>query len=149
MSSPKIRPLALCIFRKENSIFISKGYDWKKDETFYRPIGGGIEFGEYGEQAVTREVQEEISAEITNLTLLGTLENIFTYNDKPGHELVLLYQADFVDPVFYQEVEREIIENGQAITTAMWKPMDFFLREEAPMYPHGILELLKQKWNLA
>src|SRR3954465_585909 len=59
MSSPRIRPLALCVFRKEGSIFISKGYDPKKDETFYRPIGGGIEFGENGRQAVVREVQED------------------------------------------------------------------------------------------
>lgn len=148
MSSTRIRPLALCVFRRENSIFLSEGYDPRKSETFYRPIGGGIEFGELGREAVAREIQEEIGADITNVRLLGTLENIFTYNGNPGHELVLLYQAEFVDSSFYQDAERQIIEGGQVVSTAVWKPIELFLKNECLIYPDGILEVLRRAWNL-
>ena len=53
-----------------------------KDETFYRPIGGRIEFGERGAETVAREIREEINAEVANLVYLGALENIFTYESK-------------------------------------------------------------------
>lgn len=148
MDSPRIRPLALCVFRKGDLIFVSEGYDPKKQETFYRPIGGGIEFGEQGVQAAAREVHEEIGAEVKNLKLLGTFENIFTFNGKAGHELVLLFQADFVDPIFYEEVDRAIIEGGKAVSTAMWKPLKLFLEGKTPIYPDGIIEVLKAEWNL-
>ena len=42
----KIRPLALCIFLHQNKILVAEGYDPKKNQIFYRPLGGGIEFGE-------------------------------------------------------------------------------------------------------
>ncbi len=53
----KIRPLALCIFRRGDKIFVSDGYDALKDQAFYRAIGGGIDFGEAGHETVRREVR--------------------------------------------------------------------------------------------
>ena len=61
----RIRPLALCVFLRNDKIFVAKGYDAYEDTTFYRPIGGRIEFGERGHEAVIREVREEINAEVT------------------------------------------------------------------------------------
>ena len=60
----KIRPLAICIFRKNDRILVAEGYDPVKNEHFYRPLGGGIEFGEYSEQTIRRELMEEIGAEV-------------------------------------------------------------------------------------
>jgi hypothetical protein len=42
----EIRPVALCVFRNNDGILVFEGYDDVKGETFYRPPGGGIEFGE-------------------------------------------------------------------------------------------------------
>jgi hypothetical protein len=52
----RIRPLAICVFRYNNRILVAEGYDPIKKETFYRPLGSGIEFGEYSEQIIHREV---------------------------------------------------------------------------------------------
>ena len=80
MTQPKrIRPLALGIFRHDGRLLVFEGHDPVKDETFYRPLGGGIEFGETGAQAMAREMREEIGAEVTNVRYLGLCENIFTY----------------------------------------------------------------------
>jgi hypothetical protein len=45
----QIRPIALCVFHNNNRILVFEGYDKAKDEIFYRPLGGGIEFGEKGD----------------------------------------------------------------------------------------------------
>ena len=42
----QIRPVALCVFHHDKRILVFEGYDKAKDEIFYRPLGGGIEFGE-------------------------------------------------------------------------------------------------------
>ena len=95
----RIRPLALCVFRREDKIFVSRGYDSHTGETFYRPIGGKIEFSERGAETVAREVREEIDAEVADLFYLGTLENIFFYEGAPHHEIIMIYDGRFCDPV--------------------------------------------------
>ncbi len=65
-------------------------------------MGGGVEFGEHSIDALQREFQEEIQAELTNIKYLACLENIFVFNGQTGHELIQLYQCEFVEPKFYQ-----------------------------------------------
>lgn len=143
MKPDKIRPLAICVFRRDSRIFVAEGLDEVKQQKFYRPLGGKIEFGEYSQQTVARELQEEIGQAVTGLRYLGTLENIFTYNGAQGHEIVLVYDGAFVDEAMYgyESVEgRE--DGGTLLFTARWKSLDFFQRGEAPLYPDGLLELL-------
>jgi len=45
---------------------------------------------------------EEVGAKIKNLTYIGMIENIFEYDGKPGHEIVLVYEADFADSLLYE-----------------------------------------------
>ena len=64
---------------------------------------------------------EEIGAEICNIHYLGTLENIFTFEGRPKHEIVLVYEADLVDEALYASHERiaheiETTEPGQCHT---------------------------------
>jgi hypothetical protein len=114
-------------------------------ETFYRPLGGRIEFGEHGHVTVVREVQEEIGAAVANLRYLGTLENIFVYNGEPGHEIVRIYDGEFVDRSLY---EREVVHGHeddpdyQGPIRVVWKSLDFFREGNGPLYPDGLLELL-------
>lgn len=62
----KIRTLAIALIKNEkNQILLHEGFDSIKKEKFYRPLGGGIEFGEKGAAALVREFQEEIDREIT------------------------------------------------------------------------------------
>ncbi len=144
MKAGKVRPLAICVFRYEGRILAAEGYDPTKKQTFYRPLGGRIEFGEYGHQTIARELQEEIKQDVTDVRYLGTLENIFTYNGKAGHEIVLVYDGAFVDSSIYG---REVIEGYEAddelLFKAYWKPLEFF-NAKNPLYPDGLTELLKR-----
>ena len=140
----RIRPLALCLFRRDDgAILVAPGYDPVKQQRFYRPIGGEIEFGERAEDAVRREVREELGAEIDDPRLLAVFENLFVFLGQPGHELVWLFEARFRDPSFYARDVLEADEGGSKFEVR-WVPLDVFVKGEVPLYPDGLLELLRQ-----
>ncbi len=130
----EIRVLALGLIRDGDRTFISEGYDPVKQQTFYRAMGGGIDFGETSQVALEREFKEEIQAELTNIRYLGCLENLFIYNNQPGHELIQLYQCDFVDPKYYQ-LECLTFAEGKRQKTALWVDINRFKSEELLLLP--------------
>ncbi len=141
----QIRPLAICVFRNKDRILVAEGYDPIKGETFYRPLGGGIEFGERSEETICRELMEEIGVELKQYTLkyLGAVENIFTFNGVPGHEIVLVYDGALEDSGQYDQaviVGKEA--NGEEIR-AMWKSLDEFGAGKSILYPEGLKEMLE------
>jgi len=138
---PKIRTIAIGIFRQDDRIFVMEGYDPLKKQTFYRPLGGSIEFGEKAQDSLKRELMEEANAEITNVRYLGTVENIFTYNGEMGHEIVLVYEADFIDSSIYEQEYMDCHEDDGAPFKAVWKSLDEF-GVEGPLYPESLLDLL-------
>ena len=141
MKPGQIRPIVVCIFMERDRIFVAKGLDHAKQETFYRPLGGAIEFNEQSRDCVIREIREELNTEIKELTYVGMLENIFTFEDERGHEIVLVYKAKFADSRLYKLTSVRCPENGGEFI-AMWKPIADFKTGKAPLYPAGLLELL-------
>jgi len=141
MRAEKIRPIAICVCRSGNRILVAEGHDSKKGQTFYRPLGGTIEFGERGEETVQREFREEINTDLTEVRYVGMLESIYTYEGQRGHEVVLVYDGRLSDVSLY---EKEIIQGdelGQPFKAA-WKRLDEFGPGKPPVYPDGLLELL-------
>jgi 8-oxo-dGTP pyrophosphatase MutT (NUDIX family) len=144
MKSNWIRPLAICIFSYNHSILVFEGYDPIKNQTFYRPLGGGIEFGETSAAALVREVREELGAEIGQLHYLGTLESIYIYNGQAGHEIVQIYDAQFIEPMLYRQPVITCHEDDGSAFEAVWKPVADFRDKRYPLYPNGLFELLQQ-----
>jgi len=138
-----VRAIAICVLRRGEDLFVFEGYDHSKSETFYRPLGGTIEFGEHSSQTVLRELREEISAEIIHLRYLGAIENIFVHEGQKGHEIALIYAGDFADPSFYEKTLVLGLEDDGDHFKAMWKPLADFAEGRFPLYPTGLLELLK------
>jgi len=143
MKKPRVRPLAICGFSHDNRILVAEGYDPVKQQTFYRPLGGGIEFGEHSEQTIHRELMEEIGVEVGELKYLGTLENIFVFNGTPGHEIVMVYDGVLKNSGLYEQAEVEGIEAEiDESFKAVWKGLDEFGEGKSILYPNGLLELL-------
>ena len=143
MTEHRIRPLALCIFHHDGKILVNEANDPITGKPFLRPIGGGIEFGETSAQAVIREVDEELGLSITDVRLLGTLENIFTYAGTPGHEIVQVYDAKFADASVYERPHLNAHESDGAAFIAKWLPLDS-VTGDTPLVPAGLDELLKK-----
>jgi 8-oxo-dGTP pyrophosphatase MutT (NUDIX family) len=142
---PKIRPLAICIFQHNGKILVSEEHDPVKGETFYRPLGGGIEFGEQSTDAIHRELMEEIGARVKDLVYLGTLENIFTFNGQPGHEIVQVYDGSLVESGLYEQVVISGHEEDVNLPMkVIWKRLDVFGPGGLILYPDGLYELLSR-----
>lgn len=144
MKKQRIRPLAICVFRNRGRILVNKGYDPVKDQYFYRPLGGGIEFGETSMDTVCRELMEELNVEVDreSLLYLGTVENIFTFNGTPGHEIVMIYDGALKESRLYDQaviVGEEA--NGEEIQ-AVWMDVDEFGDGKSILYPYGLLDML-------
>ena len=143
----QIRPIAICVFRNNDRILVAEGYDHVKDEYFYRPLGGGIEFGETSAETVCREMMEELNVEVEkeSLRYLGAVENIFHFNGTAGHEIVMIFDGALKASGLYEQaviVGKEA--NGEDIR-AVWKGLDEFGAGKSILYPTGLLDMLISK----
>lgn len=141
----RIRPLAICVFRRQDRILVAEGYDSVKKQTFYRPLGGRIEFGEWSYETICRELMEEIGVEVRadSLKYLGTLENIFVFNGEPGHEIVMVYDGELSPPELYDQtvILGQEVDMGESFR-AMWKSLQEFGVGKSILYPTGLWEML-------
>jgi 8-oxo-dGTP pyrophosphatase MutT (NUDIX family) len=141
MSEPRIRPLVICVFHYRGRILVQREFDPVKKQEFYRPLGGGIEFGETSVAAIQREIREELSLEATSLRLIGTLDNIFTYAGRAGHEIVQVFDGEFDDRSVYERPYLDGFETGFPPFKAYWLDRSQFTGT-IPLYPDGLFELL-------
>ena len=116
MRPETIKPIVIWVIRDGERIFVSEDTDPVNGGVFYRPLGGGLEHGERSAEAVVRELREEIGAELIDLRVLGTIENIFTFKGELGHEIVV-YEAQFVDRLLYG---RDRVDGTAWITNSPW-----------------------------
>ena len=135
----EIRPIALGLAIKNNKLLVSEGFDKVKNETFYRCLGGGIEFLEKSEEALKREFLEEINVDITVKDFLGISENIFTYQGKKAHELILFYSIEVSDEN-YQEEYKVIDDHSETI--AKWIDIDEFKNKNKILYPEEVFKYI-------
>jgi ADP-ribose pyrophosphatase YjhB (NUDIX family) len=139
-----MRVAALALIRRGDEILVERGYDSVKGEAFYRLLGGTIEFGELGADAVRRELHEELGVGVEAGQRVATIENIFTWEGKDWHEIVLVYECTLGDSDV-PEGEWHIPEkkaSGVVTHEFCWKlPSDFGPGGDR-LYPEELLTLL-------
>ena len=142
-STPRIRPISLCLCSHHGKILVFEGYDTIKEEYFYRPLGGGIEFGEYSINTIHREIQEEVQLSLENVQYLFTLENIFICDGIQGHEIVQVYDGKLQDPTIYlRELVGHEDDPEHTAFRALWISKKDLDTEGRPLYPDGLYEKL-------
>jgi 8-oxo-dGTP pyrophosphatase MutT (NUDIX family) len=143
MDGAAVRAKAVAVCRNAGRVLVERGYDRVAESRFYRAIGGHIDFGERAAQAVAREWSEEYGLTLRDVRLLGVLENVFTYEGRPGHEIVFAFEARVVEPEVYQRDEFEGIDPDGQRHEAVWVLLDDLTTGTTPLSPAGLLELLR------
>lgn len=141
---PKIRPMVLTLVRRNNEILVSCGENLINGRKHYRPLGGGIDFGELSADCVAREMIEEINIELTEVTFLKHFECIYKTTDgTPRHDLILMYEAKFKDKAAYQQESFQIDEPyfTKPVFTE-WIPISKFKNEALILNPKELIDLL-------
>lgn len=139
------RANTLGIIVKENYILLEEqeGKHSKGIGSYYRPIGGTIEFGEKSNETLVREFTEELGVDVVVKGYISCLENIFTVDENVGHEITQIYLVDFKDRNLYQK-ESFTVSEGNKITFAKWISKEEIFSGEKVLYPNGLTELLKR-----
>jgi ADP-ribose pyrophosphatase YjhB (NUDIX family) len=137
----KASPVALAIIRNGAKILVSVGFDSFTRETYYRPLGGGIKFGERSEDAIRRELREELDAAVKSARLIGVLENTFRVGPAQGHEIDFIYEVVLADAHRFRRGPIRAAESNGAPIPCEWKALMEF-RKGARLYPSGLLPLI-------
>ena len=86
-----------------------------------------------------REINEEISIEVEKLRLIKVIENIFVYEGKQGHEVVFVYDAEFVDKSWYEKEELTCYEDSiKTKFTVRWLSLAEIKNQHLRLVPEGL-----------
>ncbi len=64
----------------------------KKNMNYFLP-GGHIEFREFSSDALSRELKEELSLEVREMTFIGVVENMYEVRGNSYHEINFVYSV--------------------------------------------------------
>ena len=137
-----IKAMAVIRRPRDGALLVSES----PDPLFQRPLGGHVEFGEYAADTIHREFLEEIGQAVTDVRLLGVLENIFGWRGGTEHEVVFIFAAAFADDAAYEIEEQLIRDDTEPKNRVIWRAPDAV---SPPLYPDGFSELIASSLQLA
>jgi ADP-ribose pyrophosphatase YjhB (NUDIX family) len=140
--SPTIRFVALGAVHRGEELLVQEDEE-PGEGTYYRLLGGGVEFGEHSREAVVREFAEELGVTLRDPTHVGTFERVFTYDDERGHEVWRVYDGDIAEEWPY---ERDVIRFHEPETgedhLARWVSREALRAEGTTFYAPAVLDAL-------
>jgi 8-oxo-dGTP pyrophosphatase MutT (NUDIX family) len=138
------RQAALCLIRRGNTFLVAEIADPRTGAVLHRPPGGGIEQGESPEQAVRRELQEELGIRLATIRELGTVDHIWFWNGREVRERARLFLASSSDDARLNRGDSpELVEaDGQRVKT-FWRPIEDNGVTVPPLCPAAVAEFLK------
>jgi len=137
-----IKAMAVIRRPRDGALLVSES----PEPLFQRPLGGHVEFGEYAADTIHREFLEEIDQVVTDVRLLGVLENIFGWRGGTEHEVVFIFAAAFASDAAYEIEEQLIRDDTEPKNRVIWRAADAV---SPPLYPAGLSELIAAARELA
>lgn len=138
MTAQQIRPHVLGVVRREESVLVTELVD-PGEGPFYRPPGGGIEFGETSEEAVVREFREEMGVAVEPVRFLGIYENRFEWDGEPRQELAVVHEVAFADEALYdRETFHGVDAGGETTYETEWATVPELEARDEPLYPEDL-----------
>lgn len=108
----------------------------------YALLGGRVKIGEASEETVKREILEELGKEICITGYIATIENLFEMKGKQYHEIMFVYQADFVNQEDKQEIKTMNNQEGEKYLQYEWiKKEDL---HKIPLKPEKMKDILSK-----
>ncbi len=107
-----------------------------------RPLGGSVEFGETREQALQRELMEELRCPIAIRPGWNVFENIYEHEGAVGHEIVFAADIELLERSLYDRARIEPVEADGARCAAGWFSLDDLAARGWALYPTGLAEFL-------
>ena len=137
------RQAALCVFRRKDAFLVAEIRDPLTGVILHRPPGGGIEEGESPEEAVCRELKEELGVRLTGLRLLGKVDHIWFWKRRQVRERAWLFLGESSDDERLSRGETpDLVEaDGERIKT-LWRSISDDSEALPLLCPINLRELL-------
>ena len=123
----------------DNKILLHKNIN----EEHYALIGGRVAIGESSEEALKREVMEEIGKEVEVIEGLTTVENFFEMKGSKYYEILFVHKLEFKD-----ENDKKIVDtikNVEGKDYLIYEWIDIDEIDKYPLRPKVIKDMLKDK----
>ncbi|HEY7644168.1 MAG TPA: NUDIX domain-containing protein [Hyphomicrobiales bacterium] len=128
----KVKTMAL--FAAKGRTLVMVCFDKVKQQRFHRLLGGHVEFGETSEEALKREMREELGTEVAVLSLLQVMQNRFVFEGRPHHEVVFIHHVRFLDETFNRREDLYNLE-PHLDEPFIWIPLAEATAGPVPLYP--------------
>ena len=133
-----IRNTVKALIKDDNKILVLE--EVYKNKTYYHLPGGGIEYLEEAENALIREVDEEIGFKIKAFSFYKLISNIFELDDMKAHEVVQVYNVELESDVKLLD-GKPMIGDIVESTFRLIDP-NVFKNGEKIFYPEKLIEFL-------
>jgi ADP-ribose pyrophosphatase YjhB (NUDIX family) len=138
-----IRPVAAAVIRDGERLLVWEDHDPATGAVVSVPLAGGIEFGETGAEAITRELAEEIGRVPASVSFLGLFEEVFEWNRQRRHELWLVYDVELAGDGLGHLDEVVVREDDGTAYLARWRTLDELRGPARRLVPDGLLDLIQ------
>lgn len=136
-----VRPLSIGLIRRADELLVMAVRGDRGSIKGWRPPGGGIEFGESAESTLVRELLEELGERVVCRSQVCVLENIYVHEGSPGHEVVFVFEVEFLEPSSYATEAYAFVDQGIA-NDVVWRKASQLLEGAEPLYPVGLCHYL-------
>lgn len=140
----KIRGKVIGLAKHDNKLLVFEVLDDQGNLKGWCPIGGGIEFGEKAEDALIREINEELRCNVTITGKPIICENIFEHHGITGHEIIFAFPIKLNDQNIYSNTRFQIREERGSTHWVEWVPIELFEKSEAILFPSILINKLKE-----
>lgn len=145
MAEGRIRVVALgIVVRPSDGRVLAMRFDRDaRNLVFYRPPGGGVEFGETAIDAVARAMREEVGHPVRVVRLGSVTENIFDAQGQTHHEIIFNWLVDFEEAHLYTQAEFDVVEANGVHFVAHWVDPDLLAAEGIYFFPPSTADFVR------
>lgn len=131
-----VRVVAIGLLRHEDRLLVAEVRNDDGSVKGWRPLGGGVEFGETSAETLRREFLEETGFAIDVVGPPTVIENLYEHEGHTGHEIMFVYEITTSDPKAIARDRFVINENSQDVWVE-WVAVERFAAGER-LLPDGL-----------